>query len=471
MITASHRYYWLGFTGLLLLFVLFKLQDVSLPYFWDELGVYAPGALKMADTGLPNLLPSSLDPEYSRGHPLLCFATFAAGFRLFGNSVIVGHVVALLIACITLLLFFLFVRKAFDPLTALLSGLLLAIQPLFLAMAGIILPEMLLTLFTVLAIWGLSFQKNWLYLMGACLAVLTKESGIVLPGVALLYQFLSGIKHKDLFTAKRLKSFSILAIPVLVYAAFLVIQKVQNGWFFFPLHTGLIRKDPFNIWQRFLNVNEFILRYQGRWPLGFMAGAMVVINIFSPAKNQAVRRGINLSALFILLFALFSGTNYYLHRYTLPALPFMILLAVTLLTTIVENFPVWLKGLLVTGLIGGASFFAVKHHDPQKFSDCNDMSYRHVVHAQQQAIKWAEQQPWSYELITTNFPVSQALEDRRLGYISKQKFWPHTEDWKLATKHGIIYWQDGRLPIPQNKKFKELKRFQDADAVFSVIVF
>src|SRR5215217_6034689 len=146
--------YGAGFLLVLTVFVFLKLPDLGLPYFWDELGVYASGALRMHDTGI-GILPASLESVLSRGHPLLCYAAFATVFSWFGDNVLVGHAFALFIACITLLVFFLFVKELFNKAIALISVILLCVQPMFYAMSAVILPEMMLTCFSLLAVRGI----------------------------------------------------------------------------------------------------------------------------------------------------------------------------------------------------------------------------------------------------------------------------------------------------------------------------
>ena len=71
----------------IVLFVVSRWEYLFLPYFWDEMGVYAHGALIMSEHGL-GLLPSSLNPELSRGHPLLFYFLAALNFQIFGTSLV-----------------------------------------------------------------------------------------------------------------------------------------------------------------------------------------------------------------------------------------------------------------------------------------------------------------------------------------------------------------------------------------------
>src|SRR5215217_8095596 len=102
MIIRTKNIWWVGLILVLAVFIVVKYYDLNIPYFWDELGVYAPGSLKMKESGHIGILPANLDPEYSRGHPLLCFFVHALSFRFFGDTVFVAHATSLFIGCCVL---------------------------------------------------------------------------------------------------------------------------------------------------------------------------------------------------------------------------------------------------------------------------------------------------------------------------------------------------------------------------------
>ena len=107
----SKSIYDLLFFILVIVFVVAKMQTVAMPYFWDELGVYVPGALKMKDNATIGLLPSSLEPLYSRGHPLLFVFSQAAWFNIVGDTPAEGHVFSILLAVVTLVTFYICAKE------------------------------------------------------------------------------------------------------------------------------------------------------------------------------------------------------------------------------------------------------------------------------------------------------------------------------------------------------------------------
>ena len=261
--------YWihLAFILMLCVFAILKTGDLNTPYFWDELGVYVPGALAMKDNGTIGLLPSSLEPLYSRGHPLVFVFSQAAWFNLVGDTVVEGHVFSLLLGLITLGVFYICTADLFGKAVALFSSVLLAFQPMFFAMSGVILPEMMLTLFTIPAIWGL-IRRRWLiYIVSASLAIMTKELAIIIPALALLVAGWDAVADRKIFSLRTLTACFSALFPLLVYGGFLLIQKKQNGWYFFPEHMGYLRLDSSLIDQGWNIFRDMFIR-QGKLIIG-----------------------------------------------------------------------------------------------------------------------------------------------------------------------------------------------------------
>ena len=65
-----------------LIFIIFKLPHLSLPYYSDEAWSYIP-AIHMMETNGLSMLPDALPPDVSRGHPLLFYFLGALWMRVF----------------------------------------------------------------------------------------------------------------------------------------------------------------------------------------------------------------------------------------------------------------------------------------------------------------------------------------------------------------------------------------------------
>ena len=444
----------------LTVFIIYKISDIAVPYFWDELGVYVPGALHMKDSGHISLLPGSLDPLYSRGHPLLFTFCNALVFKYFGDSVITGHIFALLLSLSTLVVFYFFVRKEFGPVVATLSTGLLSVQPIFFSLSTILVPEMMLTLFTILSIRGIVRNEWILYGISASLAVLTKESAIIIPLLGVTVLVFSGIKNRDLFTVKHLKLLFIGLIPVLLFGLFLLVQKIQRGWFLFPEHVGYLHYD----WPSLKIIGGRILYElffdQGRWLIGsaFLAGLPLCF-LSKPLKLQFKYKPYLIFLGFVLLVLIFANINYYLTRYILYAIPFIVLggvyTAVTLFNRIFSGYkavPAVLLVLFTSGAILNAQQNMVKYP-----YTC-DMSYKWVVNVSEDAIHWVEQQPWRNDTINANFPITEGLVDRRNGFLTGKPV-PYIPNLQKLRNWGLFFYEWGafNIPIPKEIKYHILK--------------
>ena len=446
----------------LLFFVLIKLSDLLLPLHWDELGVYAPGAFSMKDSGHIGLLPSCLTPTLSRGHPLLFTFCNAVVFSIVGESYIVGHSFSLIITILTLIVFFLFAQEVFDAKTAFFSSILLMAHPNFYMSSVMIMPEMMLTLFSVLSIWGIVSKRWWLYAIAASLAMMTKESAIVIPLLALLIILFDAIKFRDYFSVSRLKVFLLGIVPLLVFGLFMVIQKIQNGWFLFPDHIKYLHLS----WETNYPIGTRILREMffnfGKWLTGgtFLAGLLLCF-FRKPLDIQLNARVLGIFAGLCFFIFLFSDVNYYLTRYILYSAPFIILGGVHTFFTVIDRISRF-KFVGVVLLAGLSVYTTWDGHTKMYEFPYGEMSYKFALNVLQDAVAWTEQQPWKNDTIETNFPLTGALGDKRNGDLRGETI-PFLANFEKKTRYGLFYftWFSENIPNYKNYKYTILKMWSE----------
>ncbi|HLP21134.1 MAG TPA: glycosyltransferase family 39 protein, partial [Chitinophagales bacterium] len=173
----------------LIAFAALKFNDLFLPYFWDELGVYAQCAVYQYHHGI-SLMPASLPDYISRGHPLFLTVINASVMKLFGTAVYVPHFLHLFIAILLLLAVYKYTTRYFNRLTGLVAVVILAAQPIFITQSIFLLPEVLLSLLMFYSLISYFEKKYILFGLFASLAILTKESAVVLPVVVFSYSVL-----------------------------------------------------------------------------------------------------------------------------------------------------------------------------------------------------------------------------------------------------------------------------------------
>jgi 4-amino-4-deoxy-L-arabinose transferase-like glycosyltransferase len=404
----------LALGGIVAVFVAAKVRDLTLPYFWDELGVYARAALYLHDHG-PSIMPRALPAELSRGHPLLLACAFAASFRAFGATPLVAHLTMLALAVGLVLSVYHVARVHFGTAAALAAAALLVVQPIFFAQSTLLLPELPLA---VAALWTLHFferRRDVATALCATVAVLIKETALVLSLVLCLVaagQWLAS--RRSLGAAVR--SCAALTVSAVVYGLFLVVQKRQNGWYLFPLHERAIDLRWAAVGPKLLDFASFLFCEQGRFLLS--AAAVVAIAIRLRSKPWPAASALGIGATFTAFAAgylLFSSANFFMKRYVLCLVPPLVIMAGHALVLLTRARPAALAAAVGAILVAQLPFM-----NRGKFNFDYDMSFRRQVIFQREVTHWLEQNIGYHANIQAAFPFIFGLEDRRLGYASYQ---------------------------------------------------
>ncbi len=160
---------------------------LKLPYYWDEAGYYVPAALDFFRHGL--VIPASTEPT---GHTPLMSVYLAVAWRLFVFSPVVTRAAMILFAAGTvtatgILAWRVSAGRRDAREAAIASAALLAIAPLFFAQSVMVHLDLAVAFFTLIAILTLLESRWILFGIAGILAVLTKETAIVLVPVAWAY--------------------------------------------------------------------------------------------------------------------------------------------------------------------------------------------------------------------------------------------------------------------------------------------
>lgn len=458
----SIDYYFIGLLGVIAALIAFKLPHLSLPYFWDEAWVYAPAVLEMHKNGL-SLLPDAIPPELSRGHPLLFHLLAALWVKIFGTSFIAVHSFALFVSVSLLVAVYFFCKEFFSPLIGFLSTLMLAVQPLFLAQSSFLLPEVMMALWTVLVLYYYLKEKWILFIVFASLMLLTKESGIVLLGTIGIWTLFENVflKKEPLFKTEALKTYMLLASPLLVAGVYFIIQKIQHGWFLYPEHIGMITLEWETFHKKFLDIYGFLLLGQGRYllfilfficvsffwkslnsierfiiPAGYLFVIYILFNlwgiddklivvlvllifaqlyklVFLRIYNEEKQIGkvLSISALFIFLYFIFSLINFVSLRYFILFLPIVILVVFGFIYYSLKG-RLWLFTLISILCILNCARQISKY---DKVGDYN-LSYVDAIKAQQKFVNYCEANNLYESKIFSGFNNAINLSSPIAGY-------------------------------------------------------
>lgn len=395
------RGYYVLVAGGIILFVVLRWEFLFLPYFWDEMGVYARGALAM-DAGSLGLIPGSLDPDLSRGHPLLFYFLAAVNFRIFGTSVQAAHFFAMFISILLAAALFHTTRRHYGAPAGAAAVIMLLAQQVFAAQSAMLLPEIMLALFVLLGMDCVASGKMGWYVLYATAAIFVKETGIVLAGSALAWNVLFG--GEGLKDKLRLSLYSLL--PLLPYGIYLAANRMTYGWYFFPYHSNLIASDLAG--SRLLDYLMFLFVYQKRWLLSGILLAWAVIMICGKKAGRKEAAWL-LPVVGLLPLAFF---EVYLNRYMMPAIPFLCLLAGAGLSEMIRKDLI-LNGAAIT--IAVVAYFA---RLPGVFTYDTDPRYDRYVNLTEEAVRWCESE-LNPGRVYANFPLNMAMTRREFGYVDK----------------------------------------------------
>ena len=192
--------------------LLLHLPLLRLPYFWDEAGYYIPAALDFYRTGA--LIPGSTLPT---GHTPLVMIYVALWWRILEYSAWVTRAAMAMLAAATIIALYALGRRVATREIAAWSALLLALSPLFFAQTTLVHLDLAVALFTTLAVLFLLRDDVWLFALAASLAVLSKETAVVLLPVAWLYAWGTARTHSTGRRA-RLRTWAALVVPLVPLA-------------------------------------------------------------------------------------------------------------------------------------------------------------------------------------------------------------------------------------------------------------
>lgn len=508
LLESDHRSQWVFFI-LLLAFVMSKLTHLDISFFWDESWVYAPAIKSMASNG-PSLLPDAIPLEYSRGHPLFFHFLGGVWIKLFGETNLSLHAFALSITVTFLVFLKKLISRFLSPPHVFIFLLLLIVQPVFYAQSSMVLPEMLLGMLSAAALYFYLEKRYGLYIILGSLAMLTKETAIVLICSATLHGFLIHIKKRDsLLTI--LKHILIGLIPLFTLILHMVYLKYVFGWYLYPEHTGMMNmnfssimhrslyivNDLIFIQKRFIVTIPFVLLYiygllkKKRMIDNIIVAVYLTISIIlfsffdknyvfpslflmilahftisSIVKNDEKNYPFLLFGIFIFTFIVFSAINFYTVRYLLSILPFVLLIPVYYLIN-----HAWKQKLILYFLMASSLVFIYELLTPNRINDIN-LTYLHYCPLQSEIVKYMEDENLYGEEINTKFLMSVALKDTNAGYRNTSNNFNYINTSKESGNDYYIFYNTEPDPFKEtmanNPGASLLKRVESRHIWFEV---
>jgi hypothetical protein len=425
------------FAGIFVGVFLLHVPLLQLPYFWDEAGYYVPAARDL-------LLSGSLIPHttVSNAHPPLVLAWIALWWKCFGYVPVVARSAMLVIAAFSLLGVFRLAESVANTQVAIGATVCTGLYPVFFAQSSLAQVDLAAAGMTL---WGLLafIERRWRSAaFWFSLAALAKETAILAPLALVAWELVGRFTQKSerlrgLWQVRepesdRKRVFALLA-PLLPLAAWYCYHYSRTGYVF-----GNPEFFRYNVAST-LNPLRFVLALMlrlwqsfGYMHLWLLTGGMLLAMLLSPVKDGDIEReriSIPAQALFFgviaaygVALALIGGAV--LARYLLPAVPLVIILAVSTLRRRLRYWPA------AMGVVAVAFVVAWFWNPPYGFSPEDNLAYRDYVVLHEDAERFLEARyPMAHVL--TAWPASDELTRPWLGYTTRPMQVVRIEDFSL----------------------------------------
>jgi len=323
---------------ILAVFIICKVPHLFYPYYWDESWPYAVAIKDMFHHGV-SLMPTAVDPELSRGHPLFFHAAAALWMRIFGDSHVAMHSFSLLISVVFLVSVYEAGIRLFNARVALLGTLLVAIQVVFFVQASFVLFEMLVAFLCFTSLYYYSIDKYVMTVL--CLTALfyTKESGLI-AGFTTGVAAIAGMADRNTGLKTRLYRLASVFVPCVLIGIFFIIQKHTRGWYIFPFYNGLIEHSWTMFWYNFRinSMNSTIIR-DNRY---YYFIVLLLLSIVAAIKNKSFKY---LVIFFPAVIVYYFADDKRAGR-PLPSMPFFVLfiISITWMLYVLQRLKVFSKG-------------------------------------------------------------------------------------------------------------------------------
>lgn len=425
------------FVAIFVVVFLLHVPLLSLPYFWDEAGYYVPATRDL-------LLKGSLIPQttVSNAHPPLVMAWVALWWKCAGYAPVVARSAMVVAAVFSLLGVYRLAEHVANREVAIGSTLCTAVYPVFFSQSSLVQVDLAAA---GLIFWALlaHFENHWkATAVWFSLAVLAKETAIIAPLALAGWEVLRGqaaVKRRlgdwigEKYPVASVQSMASLLIPVLPLAAWYAYHYWQTGYV-----LGNPEFFRYNV-AATLNPLRFLLALLLRlWQtfgylhLWILTGAMLLLLLETPIMDEEGERPriaipVQISFFVVILayvvsMAVVGGAV--LARYLLPAVPLVIILAVSTLRRRVRYWQAAVAFVVVAFI---AAWF---WNPPYGYSPEDNLGYRDYVSIHQDAERFLEAR-YPMARVLTAWPASDELTRPWLGYTTRPLQVVRIEDFSL----------------------------------------
>ncbi|HUD63536.1 MAG TPA: glycosyltransferase family 39 protein [Candidatus Sulfotelmatobacter sp.] len=444
---------------------------LQLPYFWDEAGYYVPAARDIFLSG--SLIPHS---TVSNAHPPLALAWIALWWKLVGYAPLVTRSAMLVVAAFSLLGLFRLAHRAANPEVAIASTLCTALYPVFFAQSSLAQVDLAAAGLTFWALCAYLEERPTAVAIWFSLAALAKETAILAPLALAAWELLRLLMPQRLApqswknyvgtgaqpcpersrrgcpversSTASLQRILPLTLPLLPLSLWYAYHYSRTGYIFgnpeFFRYNVAATLNPLRfllalalrLWQAFgylhlwlLTLSMFLamLLVPVRDHVGTAALGCLVEQGSTAVERQRIAIPVQIVflvvlAAYVVAMALIGGAV--LARYMLPAVPLVIILAVSTLRRRLRYWPA------AAGVVAVSFVAAWFWNPPYGFSPEDNLAYRDYIVLHQNAERFLEARyPMARAL--TAWPASDELTRPWLGYSTRPVQVVRLEDFSL----------------------------------------
>lgn len=433
---------------LLAVFCASKASWLSHPYYWDEAWSYGHAIHQFAQQQV-GLSPGALEPALSRGHPLLFYASVAVWLQATDNHLFYAHLYALFVSILTAATVWNIARQLSGQVAAGFVLAALLVTQMFYSLSARLYPEMLVALFSMLALWSFFQRQQVLTVLWCGLLLFTKESGIATMAALTVFALL---RNKGIGRAFW-RDIALLSIPLLISLGWYYWQYTVRGWWLFPEHTGMMVRDMKKVFGNLLQQGWTLVFYDGRSVL--LIAALLAAGWNKGRLPASVRperfQFIWLMGLFIGAYLAFTAANFQTERYLVVPLVAFILTAVLWVWEGFATQPYVRAGLLSAYLLSQAFFLVFPAREIEVTT-----GYLPMMRSWQEGVQWCESKQMQQDSIWTYFLMRYYMTDPHLGYLTEGKPFAFTKDSTQA-RYCLFDSAESGFLIPKLKESLQLR--------------
>lgn len=402
----------LFFLAFLALLVAIHLPYLKLPYFWDEMGQFAPAALDLYHDGA--WVPHSTTPNV---HPPGVMAFVALVWRIFGYSIQSARLAMLFVASLGVLFSFLLtirLARGTAGAPAFAAVLFLIATPIFYTQSMLVMLDMPAMTFTVLALL-LFLEERYVACAVVCaVLVLLKETTITTPAVFAAWLWFRERRRKEAFY---------FTAPVVALGIWLLVlhhdtgQWLGNAEFAGQNVAGAL--DPLHIVYAFGIRAWFLFVADGRW-IGAMA--LYVGWRLLRGREWTIAALVAVAQLIVVTVLGYAE----LERYLLPVLP-ILYAAVAVAASAYPARWRWASHTAMIVLLIVGLFW----NPPYPFPYEDNLTMVDFVRLQEEAARFLEANAPT-KRIASVWPFTMAIHNPELGYVEQPLTWVEAPGLHLA---------------------------------------